>query len=84
MAAGTKIIAGKTRAVYETLIRHSLMKLFTDLRHRASRRFVSRKRVVYACAADRGNSLAIKALSMRFIRGVNATARRRGRRQVAM
>ena len=84
VAAGTKIIAGKTRAVYQTLIRHSLMEQFTDRRHRVSRRFVSRKRVVYACAAARGNSLAIRTLSMRFIRGVMAMARRRGRRMVAM
>ena len=84
VTAGTKNIASKTRAVDETLIRHSLMKLFTDPRHRVSRRPVSRKRVVYACAAARGNSLAIRALSIRFIRGVMATARRRGRRTVAM
>lgn len=83
-AAGTKIIASEARAVDETLIRHSLMEQFTDRRHRASRRLVSRKRVVYACAAARGNSLAIRALSIRFIRGVMATARRRGRRIVAM
>ena len=81
VAAGTKNIAGKTRAGDETLIRHSLMEQFTDRGDRASRRLVLRKRVVYACAADRENSLAIKALSMRFIRGVMATARRRGRRQ---
>jgi hypothetical protein len=80
VAAGTKIIASKTRAVDETLIRHSLLEQFTDRGDRASRRFVSRKRVVYACAADRGNSLAIRILSMRFISGVMATARRRGRR----
>ena len=84
VTAGTKNIASKTRAVDETLIRHSLMKLFTDPRHRVSRRPVSRKRVVYACAAARGNSLAIRTLSIRFIRGVMATARRRGRRTVAM
>ena len=77
MAAGTKNIASKTRAVDETLIRHSPMELFTDRGDRASRRIVSRKRVVYACAADCGNSLAIRILSMRFIRGVMATARRR-------
>ena len=81
MAAGTKSIASKTRAGDETLILHSLMEQFTDPRHRASRRLASRKRVVYACATDRGNSLAIRTLSMRFIRGVMATARRRGRRQ---
>ena len=84
VAAGIKIIAGKTRAVDETLICHSLMEQFTDPRHRASRRLVSRKRVVYACAAALGNSLAIRALSMRFIRGVMANARRRGRRMVVM
>ena len=38
VAAGTKSIAGETRAVYEMLIRHSLMEQFTDRRHRASRR----------------------------------------------
>ena len=84
MAAGTKSIAGETRAVYETLIRHSLMEQFTDPRHIASRRLALRKRVVYACATARGNSLAIRTLSMRFIRGVMATARRRGRRTVVM
>jgi hypothetical protein len=35
----------------------------------------------YGCAAARGNSLAIRNLSMLFIRGVMAMARRRGRRQ---
>ena len=84
VAAGTKNIASKTRAVYQTLIRHSLMEQFTDRRHRASRRLASRKRVVYACATARGNTLAIRTLSIRFIRGVMATARRRGRRTVAM
>ena len=84
VAAGTKIIAGKTRVVDETLIRHSLMEQFTDPRHIASRRLALRKRVVYACATARGNSLAIRTLSMRFIRGVMATARRRGRRTVVM
>lgn len=83
-AAGTKIIASEARTVDETLIRYSLMEQFTDRGDRASRRPVSRKRVVYACAAARGNSLAIRALSIRFIRGVMATARRRGRRIVAM
>ena len=84
VAASTKSIAGETRAVDETLIRYSLMEQFTDRGDRASRRPVSRKRVVYACAAARGNSLAIRTLSIRFIRGVMATARRRGRRMVAM
>ena len=84
VAAGTKSIVAETRAVDETLIRHSLMEQFTDLGHIASRRLVSRKRVVYACAAARGNSLAIRALSIRFIRGVIAMATRRGRRMVVM
>ena len=84
MAAGTKSIAGEARTVDETLIRNLLMEQFTDLGHRASRRPVLRKRVVYACATARGNSLAIRALSMRFISGVIANARRRGRRIVAM
>ena len=84
VAAGTKSIAGETHAVDETLIRHSLMEQFTDRRHITSLRLASRKRVVYACAAARGNSLAIRTLSMRFIRGVIAMARRRGRRTVAM
>ena len=81
VAAGTRSLSGETSTVDETLIRHSLMEQFTDPRHIASRRLASRKRVFYACAAARGNSLAIRTLSMRFIRGVMATARRRGRRQ---
>ena len=84
MAAVTKNIASETRTVDETLIRHSPMEQFTDRGDRASRRLVSRKRVVYACAAARGNSLAIRTLSIRFIRGVMAMARRRGRRTVVM
>ena len=84
MASGTKIIAGKIRAGDETLIRNLLMEQFTDLGHRASRRLVSRKRVVYACATACGKNFTIRALSIRFIRGVMATARKRGRRTVAM
>ena len=84
VAAGTKSIVSKTRAAYQTLIRHSQMERMTHPRHRASRRLASRKRVVYACATARGNTLAIRTLSMRFIRGVIAMARRRGRRTVAM
>ena len=84
VAASTKSIAGETRAVDETLIRHSQMERMTHPRHRASRRLASRKRVVYACATARGNTLAIRTLSIRFIRGVMATARRRGRRMVVM